>query len=128
APRAAKAAWLPESALVSPVGTKTKDWKPVPGTNWPFSGRLNGVAPAALARALASKSAVPLTAVAWTVNQRTGQELPRVWSFSWLVEKTSPVGCEASTGTKETGAPSIITWRAWSLPAVRSAGLVGTKR
>src|SRR5260221_13856983 len=44
-------------ALVSPVSSKKKLRKPLPGWNWPFSGRLNGVAPAAFAARFALKGA-----------------------------------------------------------------------
>lgn len=47
------------NALVSPVSSKKNSWNWVPGRNCPFSGRLNGVAPAALAAALASNAVVP---------------------------------------------------------------------
>ena len=50
------------------------------GRNWAFSGRLNGVAPAALALALASNEAKPSTAVSWTVTQLTGHAVPGLCS------------------------------------------------
>ena len=46
------------------------------GWNCAFSGRLNGVAPSALAAALASNGAVPSIAVSWIVIQRTGHDAP----------------------------------------------------
>ena len=55
-------------SVVSPVSAKKNFLKPVPGLNWPFSGRLNGVPPAFLAAALASKAAVPSFLVSWIVT------------------------------------------------------------
>src|SRR4249919_1594862 len=66
-PRLASAGTEPASAFVSPVAAKTNVRKPDPGRNWRFSGRSNGVAPAALASALASNGAVPFVAVLWIV-------------------------------------------------------------
>ena len=51
--RRAGGPFAPETALVSPVSVKTKSVKPDAGRNWPFSGRLNGVPPFALASGLA---------------------------------------------------------------------------
>ena len=53
-----------------------------PGRNFMFSGRLNGVARAIFAAALASKESMPSVAVSCTVTQRTGYELPGVCSLS----------------------------------------------
>jgi hypothetical protein len=61
---------------VSPVSVITNDLKSVPGTNFPFSGRLSGVAPAALAAALASNPAVPSTAVSWIVTHLEVSDSP----------------------------------------------------
>ena len=64
-------------ALVSPVASKKNSRKPVPGRNCPFSGRLNGVAPAALAAALASNgSPLVSTWVSCTVTQRVWKDVP----------------------------------------------------
>src|SRR5215475_15322966 len=76
APRAASAGWLPESALVSPVASKKNVSNPEPGRNCAFSGLLNGVAPAALAAALALNAVAPLTAVSWTVTQCVSHIVP----------------------------------------------------
>ncbi len=73
---------MPARASVSPVASKKNVLKPEPGRNWRFSGRLNGVAPAFFAAALASKLAVPSTSVSWTTTQRAGQEVPGVCSFN----------------------------------------------
>jgi hypothetical protein len=48
---------------VSPVSSKKNSVKLDPGRNCPFSGRLKGVAPDALAAALASKEPKPFTDV-----------------------------------------------------------------
>jgi len=63
-------------ALVSPVSSKKNSRKPLPGRNWPFSGRLNGVPPFALASELALNVLVPSTAVSWMVTQLAANELP----------------------------------------------------
>ena len=63
-------------ALVSPVSSKKNFVKCEPGWNSPFSGRLNGVAPAALARSIATNGALPSTAVSWIVTQRVSNDLP----------------------------------------------------
>ena len=57
-----------ERLSVSPVSSKKNVRKPVPGWNCPFSGRLNGVALAAFAAALALNGAVPSIAVSWIVT------------------------------------------------------------
>ena len=62
--------------LVSPVSSKKNSRNRLPGRNWPFSGRLNGVAPAALASALALNGAKPSTAVSWIVTQRVSNTMP----------------------------------------------------
>jgi hypothetical protein len=51
------------SAFVSPVSSKKNCLKSEPGRKSPFSGRLNGVPLAALARVFALKGAVPSAAV-----------------------------------------------------------------
>ena len=58
APRACRKAFSPATASVSPVGSKKNVEKFEPGNQAIFSGRLNGVAPAAFAAALASKLVV----------------------------------------------------------------------
>ena len=111
---------------MSPVAAKTNVRKPDPGRNWRFSGRSNGVAPAALASALASNGAVPFVAVLWTVIQWAGQDVPSVCSSSRSWEKTSPDGFAA--WNRPTW-PWILTWSAWSFPPfVRSARFFGTNR
>src|SRR5262245_50054731 len=85
APRAANAAptvgSCPERTSVSPVSSKKKVLKCEPGRNWPFSGRLNGVAPAVLASAFASKLAAAHDAAStygpevWTLTQSAGHEV-----------------------------------------------------
>ncbi len=79
-PRSASAGTEPESAFVSPVAAKTNVRNPDPGRNWRFSGRSNGVAPAAFASALASNGAVPFVAVLWIVIHCAGQDVPSVCS------------------------------------------------
>ena len=64
------------AAFVSPVSSKKNVPKPVPGWNWPFSGRLNGVACAAFAATFASNGELPSTAVSWTVTQRVLNVFP----------------------------------------------------
>src|SRR5262249_40888291 len=85
APRATKAGDAPIVASVSPVGTKNTVRKFEPGRKARFSGRLNGVAPAALASALASKlGQLGAQAVeSCTFTHFTGQLVPRVCNFSW---------------------------------------------
>src|SRR2546430_4344245 len=90
APRAASSGVLPESALVSPVGSKKKVRKFAPGANCAFSGRLNGVASAALAAALASNVVVPSTAVSCTVTHCTGYDVPGVCNCNWASANVSP--------------------------------------
>ncbi len=55
-------------ALVSPVSSKKNFVKSEPGWKRPFSGRLNGVAFAALASSIATNGALPSTAVSWIVT------------------------------------------------------------
>ena len=64
------------SLFVSPVSSKKNFVKSVPGWKTPFSGRLNGVAFAALASGPATNGALPSVAVSWTVIQRVLNELP----------------------------------------------------
>ena len=63
-------------ALVSPVSSKKNVLNFEPGSKRPFSGRLNGVAFAALARSIATKGAVPSTAVSWIVTHLVLNDLP----------------------------------------------------
>ena len=63
-------------AFVSPVSVKTKRPKCEPGWNCPFSGRLNGVAPAVLASAFAWNGCVPSALVSWIVIQRVRNTCP----------------------------------------------------
>ena len=111
---------------MSPVAANTNVLKLEPGRNWRFSGRSNGVAPAALASALASNGAVPLVAVLWIVIQCAGHDVPSVWSRSRSCENTSPDGFAA---WNRTAWPWIVTWSAWSFPPFdRSDGSFGTNR
>ena len=124
-PRAARSG-VPALALVSPVGSKKKVWKFEPGRNCAFSGRLNGLAPALFAAALASKESVPSTAVSCTVIHCTGYEVPGVCNCSCAREKMSPFG---SSAWKVIGTPSIDTWSACSLPPLEKSVLsYGTSR
>ena len=61
---------------VSPVSVKKNSRNVVPGRKTPFSGRLNGVASAALASALASNGSVPSVSVSWIVTQLVSNVLP----------------------------------------------------
>ena len=125
-PRLASAGTLLASALVSPVAVNTNVWKPEPGRNWRFSGRSNGVAPAAFASALASNGEVPFLAVLWTVIHCAGQDVPSVCSRRRSWEKTSPEGLAA---WNLTACPWIFTWSAWSFPPFdRLEGSLGTNR
>lgn len=112
---------------MSPVASNTYVWKSLPGWNAPFSGRLNGVAAAALAAALASNGANPSVDVLCSVTQRVGHDVPGVLIFSCPCDvNVSPT---ASLGWKITGVPLTVTCSACSTPpALRSARSLGTKR
>ncbi len=69
-------------ASVSPVSSKKNCLNPSPGRNCPFSGRLNGVAPAALASVLALNGVFPSVAVLWIVIHFVLKLLPYVCSAS----------------------------------------------
>src|SRR5882724_287206 len=90
-PRAASAGAPPAFASVSPVESKKNVRKFEPGRKATFSGRLNGVAPAFLASALASKvgqlGAHALESC--TSTHFTGQLVPGMCNFSWPRQKTS---------------------------------------
>ena len=91
---------------MSPVGSKKKVLNPEPGRNCAFSGRLNGVAPAALAAAFALNAANPLAAVSWRSTHIAGHDVPGVCKCSCAVENVSPTG---SAAWNLTGAPSTQT-------------------
>ena len=63
-------------ASVSPVSSKKNVLNLEPGWNCPFSGRLNGVALAVLAAALALNGELPSTAVSCTVTHVVLNDLP----------------------------------------------------
>ena len=94
----------------------------MPGRKTPFSGRLSGVASAALAAAVASNaSIVPV----WMVTHVVAKDEPFVWSSPMKGSDGFDWSCEVVAGD-----PSR-RWicRAWSLPPlVRSVLSVGTKR
>src|SRR5262249_27814630 len=118
APRAARAGVPPEVASVSPVAVKKKLRKCEPGRNNPFSGRLKGVAPAALASAFALKAgqlgAHPVESCTFT--HFTGQLVPGVFNLSWATAKTSAWTCAADVPPKTTGLPSMVTCKACRTP------------
>ena len=108
-------------ALVSPVSSKKNVLKPESGRKRPFSGRLNGVAFAALASSLARNGVVPLTAVSWIVTHLVVNVLPYVCSSSWSglfsgAWLSNVIGSPAPFSTCSTS----------SFPCLRSPGLAGT--
>src|SRR5262249_17841996 len=131
APRAASAGVLPEFASVSPVGQKNSVRNFEPGRNWAFSGRLKGVAPAALASALAPKLGQlgAHRVESCTLIHFTGQLEPGVCSFNCATENTSAAICAGVVPPNTTGWPSMVTCRACSTPPLlRSPISLGTKR
>ena len=114
---------------VSPVSANTNERKSVPGTNLPFSGRLSGVAPLALASALASNGAVPSVAVSWIVTHLACSVSPecRRGIAAPNASSRAPAGSVAA-GWNVIGAPSTTICSAWSLPARQVAGRCGMKR
>ena len=90
---------------VSPVGSKKKVRKSEPGSQAMFSGRLNGVAPACLAAALASNEGHgdSFGFDVWMVTHLIGNDVPGVCSRSWALDEMS-----ASTGAA--GPPNTIGW------------------
>src|SRR5215470_10664199 len=130
-PRAAKAGVPPEFASVSPVGSKKNVRKFEPGRNARFSGRLNGVAPAVLASALALKLGQfgAQARESWTLTHLTGQWVPGVCSFNCATANTSAWTCAAVVPPKTSGWPSIVTCRACRTPPLlRLVMSLGTNR
>src|SRR5262249_3494216 len=131
APRAASAGVPPEFASVSPVGQKNNVRNFEPGWNWAFSGRLKGVAPAALASALALKVGQlgAHRVESCTLTHFAVQLEPSVCTFNCATENTSAAICAGVVPPKTTGWPSMVTCRAWSTPPLlRSLMSFGTKR
>src|SRR5262252_1476301 len=131
-PQPKKSALAVLFAFVSPVASKRNVRKFEPGWNWPFSGRLNGVAPAAFAAALASNDC-PLVSmwVSWIVTQAVSNWIPYELRSFWSSVKTPPVGWAASTAWNPIGewVRADSTWRACILPPlVRSLRSYGRNR
>jgi hypothetical protein len=76
--------------------------KPVAGANTPFSGRLNGVALAVFASALALNALVPSESVSWIVTQ--------------CVLNTSPGVCRSSVSSLRMSASAWPAWNAIGWP------------
>src|SRR4051794_7021242 len=120
APRFWSSATSPAVLLVSPVGVKTNERQFVPGRNARFSGRLNGVAPAALASPLALYGAVSPGSATWTWTQSALYTVRGVcrsfWSFAHT-SQNSGVAFTAVFGVLVHGAvaPALPPW----LPYVR---------
>src|ERR1700756_4121160 len=95
-PRAASSGTWLGGGSVSPVGVKKKVRNLEFGSQAMFSGRLNGVAPAALARAVAEPTLTGLSfgGVAM-VTHLIGYDVPGVCSFSCASDRMSPLGSAA---------------------------------
>src|SRR5262249_48684465 len=99
------------------------------GSHAMFSGRLNGVAPAALAAALAGKPTVSPALEVWIVTHLIGYDVPGVCSLSCAVEEMSASTAADVVPPNTIRLPSMMTCKACSLPpsSIRF-GLLGTYR
>src|SRR6476469_5843430 len=95
--------------LVSPVSVKENSLNPVPGRKTPFSGRLSGVAFAALAAAVASNaSVVPV----WIVTHAVAKDEPYVCSAPMNGSDGLDWSCDVVAGV-----PSArLICNAWRVP------------
>src|SRR5262249_24395758 len=126
APRAASCGTWLVGASVSPVAVKKNVRNLESGNQAMFSGRLNGVAPAALAAVVATNGVVSPFFDSWMVTHLAGQVVPGVCSLRCAGAVMSPT---TSLAWNVTGPPSIVTCSACILPpsSIRR-GLFGTWR
>src|SRR5437899_5143427 len=83
----------------------------------PFSGRLNGVPPWALASALASKGVVvPLTAVSWIVIHSVLNARPYVWRSRTSSDRMAVSAVSLVLNTMLPRCLFDLTPSTWSLP------------
>ena len=109
-------------ALVSPVSSKKNVLNFEPGWKRPFSGRLNGVALAALARSIATNGALPSTAVSWIVTHFVVERVAVGVQF----ELVGAVQRFLARERDRFAFAAFSTCSACSLPCWRSPGCAGT--
>src|SRR5262249_15486677 len=124
-----------------PVSSKYSSLNPAPGRKARFSGRLNGVAPAAFASALSSAPGGGVAEVvgAPTLIHLVANDVPYWWRETYpaeLVPEMSVFAAAATSAADElagavnvSGLPATSTCSAWSCPpARRSVGSFGLNR